>query len=310
MKMVHDRCLLLKIRLPGSSQGDLDIFKERFLDKKFSSAPRHTSTRIETDTIIFQGYLSEAEIDSYLKTVLDRLEHIYRNDPDFLEKIEIEVSDGSTDESALDISEIPLDDGWRILNIAGRDETSLTSITSPPLKAILLKTRWAFGSGRHPTTLGAASALFYLHKRGILKGARVLDVGTGSGILAIIAAKLGAMEIIGVDIDENAIKNARQNVLINQAADTVTMTSKPIDALNLEKQDVIVANLTPSVLNSLLDNLVNTLQRNGFLVLSGYRSSARSRPGPTMKRLGMETVFEIEKDGWSTQIFAFVRREK
>jgi len=131
---------------------------------------------------------------------------------------------------------------------------------------IYLKSSWSFGSGSHPSTKAIITELSKLWKAGALEDP-VLDIGTGSGILAIIAAKLGANNITALDIDPNAIEEATKNIETNQLADKIKVTSCSIEQLN-DKFNTVLANLTPSVLLRLYSNIVDILAFGGKLILT------------------------------------------
>ncbi len=123
----------------------------------------------------------------------------------------------------------------------------------------------AFGTGTHATTLLSIQALEEGLKK---KGLSVLDVGTGSGILSIIAAKLGAKEVWGIDIDGVAVENARENVEKNLVSSVVRIRKGSIGGLH-KKFDVVVANIDLKSLRKMRKPLLNHLKKRGLLILSG-----------------------------------------
>ncbi len=123
----------------------------------------------------------------------------------------------------------------------------------------------AFGTGTHATTILCIRAL---GERLRSKGRSVLDVGTGSGILSIIAAKLGAKEVWGMDIDGAAVENARGNVEKNLVSDIIKIKKGSIGSLQ-KKFDVIVANIDLKSLRRMRRPLIGHLKNQGFLILSG-----------------------------------------
>ncbi len=141
----------------------------------------------------------------------------------------------------------------------------------------------AFGTGTHATTRLSIQALEETIKE---KGFCVLDVGTGSGVLSIIAAKLGAREVWGIDVDGVAVENARENVEKNLVSDIVRTRKGSIAGLR-KKFDVIVANIDVKSLRRMRKPLLNHLKRRGFLILSGILGQDEER----IRRHYLETGF-------------------
>ena len=131
----------------------------------------------------------------------------------------------------------------------------------------------AFGTGTHATTKLCIRALEERLKK---KELLVLDVGTGSGILSIAAARLGAAEVLGLDIDGVAIQNARENVMQNRVSDIVKIRKGSIGDVR-EKFDMIVANIDPRRLRRMRKPLIHHLKSGGFLILSGILEGDQER---------------------------------
>lgn len=124
-----------------------------------------------------------------------------------------------------------------------------------------------FGTGTHETTRLAAVLLENELTRAA-KPVSVLDVGTGSAILAILAAKRGAKRILALDIDEDALLNARENCHHNLVTEQIVLSSTPVTALN-EKFQLIVANIIAPVLRQLAPEFSRLIKPGGRLILSG-----------------------------------------
>ena len=122
----------------------------------------------------------------------------------------------------------------------------------------------AFGTGLHPTTRLCAQALEAL----VRPGMRVLDVGTGSAILAIAAIRLGAAQALGTEIDPVAVVAARENVERNGVGDRVRLVEAASPAGH-GTWDVVVANILPHILLDMADALAASVSPDGVLVLSG-----------------------------------------
>jgi ribosomal protein L11 methyltransferase len=136
----------------------------------------------------------------------------------------------------------------------------------------------ASGTGEHPCTQLALEAL----ERTVFAGCKVLDVGTGSGILAIAATKLGAAIAMGVDPDEVAVQTAKGNFELNELRPVVAVGSA--DCISAAWSDVTVANISATVLLSVTDELIRVTRANGALILTGFpraEAAALTRFFPT-----------------------------
>ena len=123
-----------------------------------------------------------------------------------------------------------------------------------------------FGTGHHATT----RLCLRLMQRLDLRGARAVDVGTGSGVLALAAWKLGASDVVAVDNDPDALENARVNIARNGAGGAIDIVPETLERLRLERADVVVANLTAAALVRHAASLESLLRPNGVLVISGF----------------------------------------
>ena len=130
----------------------------------------------------------------------------------------------------------------------------------------LFMQRGAFGSGEHQTT---SSCLEFMENMANLNSAHLLDLGSGTGILAIAALKLGARDAVCVDIEPEAVDTARTNCALNSVADRVTHIVGTLDAVSETGFDVIVANIYGDILIELAEPLSGKLKRGGALLLSG-----------------------------------------
>ena len=126
----------------------------------------------------------------------------------------------------------------------------------------------AFGTGTHATTRMCLKAIENLILNGTKPIHSMLDVGIGSGILSIAAAKLGIKKIVGVDIDPIALRYAKQNIEKNHVVEKVEI--KEVSLRKLEGRfDLVVANILSDILIKLRKDLYNHLENNGILILSG-----------------------------------------
>ena len=98
----------------------------------------------------------------------------------------------------------------------------------------------------------------------------MLDIGTGSGVLALAAWKLGAGDVVAIDNDPDALDNARDNIARNGAAPSIDIIRDDLDALRIERADIVLANLTGAVLVRYAAELRGLALEGGYLILSGF----------------------------------------
>ncbi len=152
----------------------------------------------------------------------------------------------------------------------------------------------AFGSGHHPTTRLALTAL----DRSLKTGATVLDVGSGTGILSIAAAKLGAAHVVGTDLDHDILEVADANIEANGVASLITLRTDPIDDLD-ERFDVVVANIVIGELLPLMPALVAAT--DGVLIVCGFLDDQFEQ---VLSRVDATVIQRTTLDGWSCAILA------
>lgn len=163
-----------------------------------------------------------------------------------------------------------------------------------------LKPELSFGTGHHVTTRLALELL----AETIEPEDRVLDVGTGTGILAIGACRAGATSAVGVDTDPNAVQNARENVERNEVSDCVTVFEGSTDVVPDVNFDVVVVNITRRVILELLPELIPQLGPDGRLLLSGILNVDRQSIRDAAETSGLHTEHQRSQDGWWAARFA------
>jgi ribosomal protein L11 methyltransferase len=151
----------------------------------------------------------------------------------------------------------------------------------------------AFGTGTHASTRLCIQAL---EERIKGKGLSVLDVGTGSGILAIVAARLKAKEVWGIDTDGVAVENARENVGLNHVSDSVKIKKGSIGHLP-KKFDVVIANIDLKSLKRMRKPLLNHLKSHGILILSGLLKGEKDRLCEHYLRTGLLRWIKDAQEG-------------
>ncbi len=136
----------------------------------------------------------------------------------------------------------------------------------PERLVISLEPKMAFGTGKHETTQLCVHAV----RSAVTGGETVLDLGTGSGILAILAARLGASYVLGLDIDSAAVDNARENIKLNHVDDRVTIEFGSMQkVLERDYFDIVVSNLIRDGIFELFDDFLRVAKPGGLMILSG-----------------------------------------
>jgi ribosomal protein L11 methyltransferase len=179
---------------------------------------------------------------------------------------------------------------WDAASPQPRDPSIQYPATSP--LTIVIQPSMGFGTGHHVTTRMCLAALQTLD----LEGRTVLDVGTGSGVLAIAADLLGASTVTGIDFDADAIQSARENLQLNSTAVHVTFETVDLAARPLPSADVVTANLTGGLLIRSAVTLLGAVRQGGTLILSGIQSHERDEVRAAFA--GTADLWERDEDGW------------
>lgn len=138
--------------------------------------------------------------------------------------------------------------------------------TDPDVKMeLVIQPQQSFGTGHHPTTALMAEKLL----TSSLTERYIMDLGCGTGVLAILAAKLGAGKVEGVDIEKPAVENAVENARNNNAA-SVVFSLGDASAMEGKVYDMILANINKNILKATMKQFAASLKENGDLLLSGF----------------------------------------
>ena len=160
----------------------------------------------------------------------------------------------------------------------------------------------SFGGGDHPTTRMAINLIdSWLHQSYWNKCheyLKAIDIGTGSGILAIVAAALGFGFVLGLDTDPCSIFEARENVKLNELTDRIQICSEPINLVK-DKFDLVVANLRTPTLVTLCEIIDKITNRKCVLIISGMKVEESESVGVYYREKGFVVAENKEEKGWS-----------
>lgn len=162
---------------------------------------------------------------------------------------------------------------------------------------IIITPKMSFGTGHHSTTL----LMIQLMQKIDFANKRVLDFGTGTGILAILAEKLGASSIIAIDNDEWSISNARENTLANKC--TKILLQKQDNTQQLPDVDIITANINFNVLASQAGNLGKILTNESLLLISGILIKDEQSISEIFNEVGILKQLVLCKEEWVSILF-------
>lgn len=178
----------------------------------------------------------------------------------------------------------------------------VSHVPLPGQETVQIEPAQAFGTGAHESTFLALRLLDrWLPRMG--RGPCVLDVGTGSGVLAIAAARLGARRALGLDLDPVATRAARENAAANQVAGRVEVATGGVEALGAGGFDVVVANLLRRELAPILAALVSHVVPGGVGIFSGLIDADRAAVASGLAASGLEIVDEARRSDASGEVW-------
>ncbi|MGG4552653.1 50S ribosomal protein L11 methyltransferase [Paenibacillus humicus] len=257
------------------------------------------------------GYFPEGtDIDAVVASVKERIAELPNYD----------IDPGKAEMAVKDVSEDDWANNWKQYFKPIRVSERLTIKPtwedyvpqSEQEKIIELDPGMAFGTGTHPTTSLCLRTL-----EGVIQeGDEVIDVGTGSGILAIGAVKLGASRVLALDLDPVAVSSAIENTRLNKLEEQITVVES--DLLSVLKQEagaelnvklpvrVVVANILAEIILLFIDDVYQALQPGGYYIASGiYKNKEQA-----VKEALLAAGFEIEETAREEDWVAFVARKR
>jgi len=160
------------------------------------------------------------------------------------------------------------------------------------------KQEGVFGTGRHPTT----QLSLVLLEEYVESGDRVLDLGTGSGILAVAAAKLGASQVLALDIEATAVAIAQESVSLNGLTNVVEVAQGSIELAD-PPYEVVAANIFPNVLIDLAPELAAAMRQAGVLIASGSVATRAKETANAVCAAGFSLEKRRPQDNWVGMVF-------
>ena len=183
----------------------------------------------------------------------------------------------------------------------GRDSGSvwLVSPRAAP-KGLRLTDSSVFGTGHHPTTALCLEALEEILRSALPDS--ILDVGTGSGVLALAALKMGVPWAVGLDIDADALETAAENARLNNLSDRIQFVLGGPDAVD-GVWPLVIANILAAPLIEMAPVLIRRVGNRGRLILSGIAGSLESEITHAYRRVGVRHIRSETRAGWMVLVF-------
>ena len=185
------------------------------------------------------------------------------------------------------------------IKVAG---TSFKKYTAKENEIVLtIDPKMSFGTGEHQTT----QLVLNLLERYVKPGMKVLDVGSGTGVLAITAVKLGAASAVAVDNDEWCYENCKENAELNNVSNSIKIITGDIKNVDEKGFDLVLANIQKNILLEILDDLKMKIKENGILILSGLLLKDEEEIMISYSDSGFTCVEKSVKDDWISLVFNF-----
>jgi ribosomal protein L11 methyltransferase len=163
---------------------------------------------------------------------------------------------------------------------------------------IVIEPKMSFGTGHHQTTHLMCATMMEMD----FQGKRVLDMGSGTGVLAILAEKRGAAEIVAIDIEAWSAENCADNALRNDCQHIQSIHGG-IDVIPTEPFDCILANINKNVLTAQISTYVKRMKSGAYLFLSGFFVSDTDELKKMALDLNLQFQAQHEREGWAVLLF-------
>ena len=168
---------------------------------------------------------------------------------------------------------------------------------------VIIQPKMSFGTGHHSTTQLMIESLL----DGEVKGKHLLDMGSGTGVLAIVAAKLGAKNVLAVEIDDMAEESVRENIELNGVAEKVESICGDARTIEGRNFDIVLANINRNILLADMETYDKTLEISGRLVMSGFLAEDVEILTIKATSLGYKLINHRTNEGWQALEFEKIR---
>ena len=276
--------------------------QELFLEYRFSISPSQPAT----DILIAE--LGELGFDSFVETNNGLLAYVKKENwnPSALQNVQILSNESfSISYEVSDIEQENWNEQWEKnfdpINVDNQCVVRAPFHNKPDVAFdIVIMPKMSFGTGHHETTYMMLKLVLALD----FTGKTVLDMGCGTGVLAILAAMKGASSVDAVDIDNWSYLNAKENVAGN-SCEQINVFEGDVSILTNHKYDIILANINRNILLSDIPVYVKHLRKGGVLLLSGFYKEDMSLISKVCTANGLSFQENLEKNNWVASKYVF-----
>ena len=276
--------------------------QELFLEYRFSISPSQPAT----DILIAE--LGELGFDSFVETNNGLLAYVKKENwnPSALQNVQILSNESfSISYEVSDIEQENWNEQWEKnfdpINVDNQCVVRAPFHNKPDVAFdIVIMPKMSFGTGHHETTYMMLKLVLALD----FTGKTVLDMGCGTGVLAILAAMKGASSVDAIDIDNWSYLNAKENVAGN-SCEQINVFEGDVSILTNHKYDIILANINRNILLSDIPVYVKHLRKGGVLLLSGFYKEDMSLISKVCTANGLSFQENLEKNNWVASKYVF-----
>ena len=269
----------------------LELVRER--ENVFGEIYQLDPNDFPDEGVIVKAYLP---VNSFLGETVDGIKELINN------LVEYDIDLGANKVTISEVNEEEWATAWKKYYHPVKISEQITIVptweeytpVSSDEKIIELDPGMAFGTGTHPTTILCIQAL----EKRVKPGMHIIDVGTGSGVLTIAAAKYGAEEILALDLDEVAVNSAKINCKLNKVHDKVTIKQNDLLKGVEAEADIIVANILSEVIVRFTDDVERLLKPGGLFISSGIIKQKRAEVEEAIVNSGLVIDEVVTMEDW------------